>query len=162
MAFHPAVLGATDLADIEAVLGHLPAGRPGIRLHAVEGLDAFLAPGGSVGSVALSLLGTPARPVRAILFDKTATTNWALGWHQDRTIAVAERVDVPGFAHWSVKAGMIHVEPPDSVMRRMATIRVHLDAVSADNARCSLRPARIGSVVSPKAMSSRRSSVMAW
>jgi hypothetical protein len=36
-------------------------------------------------------------PVRAILFDKITSANWTVPWHQDRSIAVRKRIDVPGF-----------------------------------------------------------------
>ena len=74
------------------------------------------------------------RPVRAILFNKTAEQNWSLGWHQDRTIAVARKREMHGFGPWSVKAGLTHVEPPFSVMEQLHTIRIHLDDVDEDNA----------------------------
>ena len=47
--------------------------------------------------VAASILGPECLPVRAILFDKNADQNWSLGWHQDRTIAVRQRIDIDGF-----------------------------------------------------------------
>jgi ectoine hydroxylase-related dioxygenase (phytanoyl-CoA dioxygenase family) len=72
--------------------------------------------------------------VRAILFDKTAGRNWALGWHQDRTIVVRERIDAPGFGPWTVKSGLVQVEPPFEILERMVTVRVHLDQVDASNA----------------------------
>jgi ectoine hydroxylase-related dioxygenase (phytanoyl-CoA dioxygenase family) len=78
--------------------------------------------------------------VRAILFDKTATTNWSLGWHQDRTIVVAERREVPGFGPWTVKAGLLHVAPPFELLSRMVTLRVHLDPVAQDNAPLLIAP----------------------
>jgi ectoine hydroxylase-related dioxygenase (phytanoyl-CoA dioxygenase family) len=70
----------------------------------------------------------------AILFDKTGKTNWSLGWHQDRTIVVRERVDTPGFGPWTVKSGLLHVAPPADVLAAMVTLRVHLDPVSSTNA----------------------------
>ena len=73
-------------------------------------------------------------PVRAILFDKTPQQNWSLGWHQDRTIAVMEKREVSGFGLWSVKAGIVHVEPPFSIMENLYTIRIHLDDVDENNA----------------------------
>jgi hypothetical protein len=33
--------------------------------------------------------------------------DWALGWHQDRTIAVMERVEADGLGPWTVKSGLI-------------------------------------------------------
>lgn len=74
------------------------------------------------------------RPVRAILFDKSEATNWALGWHQDRTIAVMKRIEVDGFGPWTSKQGLLHVEPPFAIIEGMVTLRVHLDPVDQDNA----------------------------
>jgi len=73
-------------------------------------------------------------PVRAILFDKSDGANWTLGWHQDRTIAVRARSEADGFGPWSTKGGICHVEPPFHFIERMATVRIHLDAVPEDNA----------------------------
>ncbi|HUE79173.1 MAG TPA: phytanoyl-CoA dioxygenase family protein [Sphingomicrobium sp.] len=78
-------------------------------------------------------MGVAAQPVRAILFDKSDDSNWALGWHQDRTIAVRERIEVEGYNNWTLKAGTPHVEPPIAFLQRMITARVHLDDVGADN-----------------------------
>lgn len=77
--------------------------------------------------------GTQMRPVRAILFDKSCATNWVLGWHQDRTIAVRAHAEVSGFENWTVKSGVVHAEPPFSIIERMVTVRIHLDDVPADN-----------------------------
>jgi len=125
------------LSRLEAIVAKLPGDRAGIRLHGVEGLAELLAP--QATGVA-DLLGDDARPVRAILFDKSAAANWALGWHQDRTIAVKARADMPGYGPWTIKAGMQHVEPPFALIERMVTIRVHLDDVPADNAPLLIAP----------------------
>ncbi len=118
----------------------MPQDRAGVRLQGIAALHPILASSGAVGAVAASVLGPDCRPVRAILFDKTAAANWALPWHQDRTVAVRERVDVPGFGPWTVKAGMPHVAPPVAVLAGMATLRVHLDPVTADNAPLLVAP----------------------
>jgi ectoine hydroxylase-related dioxygenase (phytanoyl-CoA dioxygenase family) len=60
--------------------------------------------------------------------------NWSLGWHQDRTIAVAEQVEVPGFGPWTVKDRQLHVAPTFVILAGMVTLRVHLDPVPATNA----------------------------
>lgn len=74
------------------------------------------------------------------LFDKSVEQNWSLGWHQDRTIVVRQRVDVDGFGPWSVKTGMIHVDPPFDLLAGMVTVRVHLDAVPETNAPLLVAP----------------------
>lgn len=118
-----------------------------MRLRGVAGLAGLLAPN-ALGTAATARLGEGARPVRAILFDKSPAANWALGWHQDRTIAVRARADVPGYGPWSLKAGMQHVEPPFALIERMVTIRVHLDDVPADNAPLLVAPGshRLGKI----------------
>lgn len=79
------------------------------------------------------VLGAAAFPVRALFFDKLTGANWQVGWHQDLSIAVTERVEVPGFTGWSVKQGVTHVQPPAIVLENMLTIRVHLDDCVEDN-----------------------------
>jgi hypothetical protein len=80
------------------------------------------------------------RPVRAILFDKSSANNWHLGWHQDRTICVAERREVDGFGNWTSRQGLHHVEPPQALLDRMVTSRIHLDAVDRSNAPLIVAP----------------------
>ncbi|MGI4831622.1 MAG: hypothetical protein ACRYFU_26080 [Janthinobacterium lividum] len=58
------------------------------------------------------VLGEYFFPVRGILFDKIPDANWKVPWHQDVTIAVQERVEAEGFGPWSMKADVLHVQPP--------------------------------------------------
>jgi hypothetical protein len=119
---------------LETALAALPTSRPGVRIGEGRQLQSFLNDAGPIGAIAASALGGQARPVRAILFDKTVERNWALGWHQDRTIVVKERIDTDGYGPWTVKSGLIQVEPPFEIFERMVTLRVHLDAVDQRNA----------------------------
>src|SRR5215467_2067167 len=135
-----AALACDQLNLLEGVLSHLPPDRAGLRLRNVEGLAPFLASAGQIGGCAALVLGDHCRPVRAILFNKTPETNWALGWHQDRTIAVKQRVAVDGFEIWSVKSGMLHVEPPFELLSGMVTLRVHIDPAPASNAPLLIAP----------------------
>ncbi len=79
------------------------------------------------------ILGAGARLVRGIFFDKTPEANWKVAWHQDVTIAVRRRVEVPDFTAWSVKAGITHAQPPVSVLENMLTLRLHLDDADEEN-----------------------------
>lgn len=136
----PAALAREHLELLEATLSDLPQHQAGIRLRGITGLTPFLASTGYIGRWAASVLGGDCRPVRAILFDKTPDTNWSLAWHQDRTIAVKERVLVDGFEPWSVKNGMLHVAPPFELLAGMVTLRLHIDAVPATNAPLLIAP----------------------
>lgn len=83
--------------------------------------------------LATLVLGPTSAAVRAMIFDKTPDANWKVSWHQDLTIAVQRRVEVLGFGPWSVKAGIVHVQPPATVLERMLTLRLHLDTCMEDN-----------------------------
>jgi len=143
-----AALDAALLAELARALEGVPLHHAGTRLHGVAALDPFLATSGPVGAVAVAAIGAAARPVRALLFDKTAFANWSVPWHQDRTIPVAARVDVAGFGPWTMKSGLLHVAPPYAVLVKMVTLRVHLDAVPATNAPLLIAPGshRLGQI----------------
>ncbi len=81
----------------------------------------------AVASLARAVVGPDAFVARALFFDKSARANWRVGWHQDVTIAVRERIEAPGFGPWSVKAGIHHVRPPPDVLHGMLTLRIHID-----------------------------------
>ncbi|WP_088185676.1 phytanoyl-CoA dioxygenase family protein [Sphingobium sp. Z007] len=136
----PAALDAESLATLEVALAPQPTDRAGLRLANLPALASMLSASGPIGQHAAAHLGAAARSVRAILFDKSATTNWALGWHQDRTIAVRQRIETPGFGPWTVKSGIQHVAPPQSLLDRMLTLRLHLDPVDAHNAPLLIAP----------------------
>ena len=133
----PQLLDPTAVGDLERLLP--AANGPGERLFGNLRLAGWLADG-PVGSVARTFLGEKASPVRAILFDKTTEANWALTWHQDRTIAVRQRVDVAGFDRWNRKSGANHVEPPFDLIERMLTARIHFDPVTEDNGPLLIAP----------------------
>lgn len=148
--FRSAALRA--LPEMEEAFAGLAPDQAGIRLQGMSSLRLILSPSGEVGSIASAVLGPKSRAVRAILFDKTAATNWSLAWHQDRTICVKRRMQVDGFGPWTIKDGMQHVAPPFELLRRMATLRVHLDDVPPSNAPLLVAPGshRLGKIVSDK------------
>ena len=135
-----AVLSRTQLSELESAFGTQPRDQAGVRLSGIPELRPLLSAAGPVGKIPASALGPDCLPVRAILFDKNVDRNWSLGWHQDRTIAVRHRIDVDGFGPWSVKSGMVHVEPPFDLLASMVTARVHLDAVPETNAPLLVAP----------------------
>lgn len=107
---------------------------PGTRITLLGPLAPFLTGTGPLAELAARLGGRAMRPVRAIAFDKSPHANWALGWHQDRTINVAARAEVAGYGPWTIKQGSPHVEPPFAVIAAMLTLRIHCDPVTPDNA----------------------------
>jgi ectoine hydroxylase-related dioxygenase (phytanoyl-CoA dioxygenase family) len=114
---------------------HLSPSRAGIR----NILDRSpyiqkLAQSQEIHALVAPILGDKARVVRGIFFDKQPTANWKVPWHQDVTIAVKNRVDVPDYHPWSVKSGIHHVQPPTAILDQMLTVRIHLDTTDESNA----------------------------
>lgn len=128
------ILAPEEMALLQDIAEDCIGDKPAVRITGNAKLSNLLKPDSSMCRIARARLGDDVRPVRAILFDKRPGANWALGWHQDRTIAVTERIDVAGFDHWSVKSGMPHVEPPFEIIEKMVTLRAHLDPCGANNA----------------------------
>jgi len=87
----------------------------------------------ALAGLALTLLGSEAWPTKATLFDKHADANWALPLHQDLTITVQARAEVPGFGPWTEKAGVPHVRPPEWVLQSTVALRIHLDDCPNEN-----------------------------
>ena len=123
---------ATD--QIRLQFDAINSGRAGSRQFDVpEMIMHLIGPGGSLGALATQQAGQPATPVRVLLFDKTPAANWAVSWHQDRTIAVQQRADIENYGPWSVKGGVVHVEPPVAILQNMLTLRVFVDDCVEDN-----------------------------
>lgn len=94
----------------------------------------------SVRALVDPIEGANANIVRSIFFDKTQQANWKVTWHQDLTIAVRKKIEMPGFTAWSVKAGIAHVQPPAAVLERVLTIRLHLDHTDEANGALAVLP----------------------
>jgi ectoine hydroxylase-related dioxygenase (phytanoyl-CoA dioxygenase family) len=120
------------IQDIAAL--NLTPERAGIR-NILELLPSFqqLATSQEIRSLVEPLLGNSARVVRGIFFDKQPTANWKVPWHQDVTITVKNRLDLPDYQPWSLKAGIHHVQPPVAILEQMLTVRIHLDKTNESN-----------------------------
>ena len=83
---------------------NLTPGRAGIRnLLELAPSIRKLAQSQEIRSLVEPILGDTARVVRGIFFDKQPSANWKVPWHQDLTIAVKNRLDLPDYHPWSVK-----------------------------------------------------------
>ena len=138
-AIAPGLIGAEMVERARAACP--PVGRAGMRNLLARMPEAReIAESAPVRGVAAEALGAEAQLVLAILFDKAPGANWALGFHQDTVIAVAQRIDTPGFGPWSIKDGAHHVRPPATFLQQMLTIRVHLDAADAASGALAVIP----------------------
>lgn len=100
-----------------------------------------------------AVLGEDAGLVRGLLFDKPPGQSWAVPWHKDRSIVIEppERLS-DRYSPPRCKAGLWHCEPPETVLQRMLSLRIHLDPSTADNGPLSVvagshRPGPHGDVV---------------
>jgi ectoine hydroxylase-related dioxygenase (phytanoyl-CoA dioxygenase family) len=117
-------------SSLPAVIG---AGKDGVRNLISHPTVVRLLQHERLGAYLWSVVGRDLVAVKATLFDRETESNWRVRWHQDRSIAVKERLDVAGYGHWKLKAGWLHVEPPAEVLAQMLVVRVHLDPCGTDN-----------------------------
>ncbi|MGB8494281.1 MAG: phytanoyl-CoA dioxygenase family protein [Candidatus Acidiferrum sp.] len=92
-----------------------------------------LAGSAPVRTLAQSVLGKNCFAVKGTFFNKTKESNWKVAWHQDLTIMVRDRREVQGFGPWTVKEGIVHVQPTTAVLSGILAIRLHLDESGLDN-----------------------------
>jgi ectoine hydroxylase-related dioxygenase (phytanoyl-CoA dioxygenase family) len=120
-----------DVGQCEYLASSLPsliaAGRGGIRNLISHPTIISLLHHNRLGSYLWSVVGRDLVAVEATLLDKTAASDVHERWHQDRFIAVKERLDVTGYSSWKMKGGVLHVEPPARVLSQMLAVRIHLD-----------------------------------
>jgi ectoine hydroxylase-related dioxygenase (phytanoyl-CoA dioxygenase family) len=145
----PHVLSEAQCEDLARVLSDIYESQrasAGSRIGGVRNLllsmpkVSDLALSGAVKGVLEGRLGRNIFPVQATFFDKTPDVNWPVSWHQDLTIAVVKKIETAGFAAWSVKEEIVHVQPPPEILERMAVIRLHLDDCDADNGALKIIP----------------------
>ncbi|HJW09493.1 MAG TPA: phytanoyl-CoA dioxygenase family protein [Holophagaceae bacterium] len=117
-------LDEASLQDLEALLPALRA--PRRQPVPLGPLVAWLE-GTSLPSIVQAVLGSCARPVRALAMAKEGGHNWGIDWHRDTTVLVAEMIEVPGFYGWMNKAHLYQAQAPREAMAAMLSTRIHLD-----------------------------------
>jgi ectoine hydroxylase-related dioxygenase (phytanoyl-CoA dioxygenase family) len=138
----PAIRSPSEIAELLAAISRMnehSGVRKKMRVFAVRNLLEECAEikrfacSPSVRCLVEPVLGAECFTVRGILFDKVSEANWKVPWHQDVTIAVQNKVEADGFGPWSVKAGVLHVQPPAAVLNQMLSLRLHLDPCGEEN-----------------------------
>ena len=92
-----------------------------------------------ISKISTYLKGVPCL-VRAIYFNKTVNQNWLVPWHQDKTVCVSKKFESTGWAPWSFKDGVLHVQPPVDVLNQMVSLRLHLDDSNLANGCLKIMP----------------------
>lgn len=78
--------------------------------------------------------------VKSIYFDKPGESNWFVAYHQDLTISVDKKKDIPGYGPWTVKQNQYAVQPPLEILQQNLTIRIHLDSTTQENGALKVIP----------------------
>jgi len=78
--------------------------------------------------------------VKSIYFDKPETSNWFVSYHQDLTISVNQKVEIPGFGPYTKKHDQFAVQPPLNILASNFTIRIHLDDTNEENGALKVIP----------------------
>ena len=73
------------------------------------------------------------KSIKSIYFNKPPSANWIVNWHQDLTINVTEKKNVPNFKNWRINKGRITVQPSQEILESIFTIRIHLDDCKKEN-----------------------------
>lgn len=123
----PSFRKSTDLFAVRRVMQEVPEIVPPVFTQALT--DAIM-----------RLFGQDYFVVKSIYFDKPATSNWFVSYHQDLTISVDRKADLPGFIHWTVKQEQYAVQPPLAILEDNFTIRIHLDDTDKDNGALHILP----------------------
>ena len=84
-------------------------------------------------SIARHFLGAEPVPFKAILFDKSESSNWLVAWHQDRVLPVVSRTDDPDWGPCTVKDGIQFAQAPSWAMDEIVALRLHLDDSTTTN-----------------------------
>ena len=137
-AIVPKVFGNGQKRELISALGSVNvAGRRGLMAHPIVNQFAH-----SAQLRDLIRAHLPAEPtaVRAIYFNKSSEANWLVSWHQDLTIAVRQKIELPGFGPWSTKEGIPHVQPPVGYLEQMFAVRIHLDDADESNGALKVLP----------------------
>src|SRR5437879_4146383 len=124
----PFVLSPAECDALLRSFAGARAGRAGTRHLMTNSAVASLANDPRLVELAQRLTGLNAVPFRATLFEKTASSNWLIGWHQDTALPLSNRFDKEGWGPWSEKGGIAYAHAPASALSRIVAVRVHLDA----------------------------------
>lgn len=71
--------------------------------------------------------------IKSIYFDKPASSNWYVPYHQDLTISVDKKIELENFDFWTTKQNQFAVQPPLEILENIYTVRIHLDDTDQNN-----------------------------
>jgi hypothetical protein len=126
------VVSPTACDELIKSIASTEPGRPGSRAllglqivaDAAKGLHRYI--------VDMGLMNEQHRPVQCTLFAKDGHANWSVTPHQDLSVPLSERFDIPGWSGWSRKENIWFAQPPTSVLSELVAVRLQLDDHSSE------------------------------
>jgi hypothetical protein len=88
------------------------------------------------------------------LFEKSLERNWLVSLHQDLSIAIKASGDHPDWTGRSIKEGIHYVQPPESILREILAVRLHIDECGLEDGALLVVPGshRYGRLGQPQAL----------
>jgi hypothetical protein len=80
----------------------------------------------------MGLMGERYRTLQCTLFAKGGNASWSVPPHQDLSIPLSERFDIPGWSGWSRKESIWFAQPPAFILSELVAVRVQLDDHSSE------------------------------
>jgi ectoine hydroxylase-related dioxygenase (phytanoyl-CoA dioxygenase family) len=94
----------------------------------------------NIKNVIREVFGEKYVAVKSIYFDKPEKSNWYVAYHQDLTISVDKKINLPDFGPWTTKQNQFAVQPPLDILENIYTIRIHLDDTDEHNGALKVVP----------------------
>lgn len=93
-----------------------------------------------IKAIIKEIFGKKYAAVKSIYFDKPETSNWYVAYHQDLTVSVDKKLELPGFGPWTTKQNQFAVQPPLDILENIYTVRIHLDDTDKHNGALKVVP----------------------
>lgn len=131
----PSVFGVRELTDASEALASAQLQRTKAGARHVLGLPAVRALANDLRMLRIAerFIGKGGFPFRATFFDKSASANWLVTWHQDTALPLRVRVDNPDWGPWSTKGGVLYAHAPAAALETVVAVRVSLDDSASSN-----------------------------
>ncbi|KPH12891.1 phytanoyl-CoA dioxygenase family protein [Chryseobacterium sp. ERMR1:04] len=94
----------------------------------------------NIKKIIKEVFGDKYAAVKSIYFDKPEKSNWYVAYHQDLTISVDKKLELPNFGPWTTKQNQFAVQPPLDILENIFTIRIHLDDTDENNGALKVVP----------------------
>lgn len=94
----------------------------------------------NIKRIVKDIFGSDYFVVKSIYFDKPEKSNWYVAYHQDLTISVDRKAELPGFGPWTTKQNQFAVQPLLDILENIYTIRIHLDDTNENNGALKVIP----------------------